>query len=436
MIQVLWKSLLCAIAGMLAWIICEPMFPKTVEALGSTTWAKVENIFIILIGAFIGIIAGLFHGFRQGGRTHTFVSAGLGLIFGIVGASIGHSVAGLAYTMLGGSSQVSGSPFARIGAFVPLGLFMGAAIGGSQRSLRTIISGAIGGLIAGGVTGALFDPLCLMLSQLTSLGQSGQVAEVGAPGRAITSAGLGFFIGLFTSIVDLATRRAWLRLQVARNEGREWVLDSKTTLIGRDERAHIPIFSDPNWPVLAAIIQQEKGQFILQDPGTPMGVGHNGIRVQSAILAHGDTIQIGSLNFDFFTRSGSSNATENKVVSQPVQPIQSPAFQATSFQTVATPAQGGDLQNRTLVVLNGPLTGQRVPINQPIEIGREANGLAIAADIQASRKHSLVTPLPGGAQITDLGSTNGTFVNGIKIQTSLLNQGDIVTIGSTTLKVE
>ncbi|MCW5938037.1 MAG: FHA domain-containing protein [Fimbriimonadaceae bacterium] len=432
------RALVCGAAGAVAWVLCEPFFPRLVGGLArDPRWSAVELALFLLLGTLVGLAAGVLHGLRQGSRRAALSSGGLGALFGAVGGGLGHFFGSAMFTLAGGDG-VTMNPFARTLAFIPMGLMLGAAIGASQRTLRGFVSGSIGGAIAGFVLGASFDPIALVLSpfimaaNLDRVAQGGQV-EIGGPARAVTCFGLGLFVGLFTALFDHVTRQAWLRLTLGRNEGREWPIDAQQTLVGRDERAHVPVFSDPQVPALAAVIVREQGGYILKDPSSPIGVGHNGIRVQEAPLQHGDTIQIGSLSFEFLMRAGARNAAEGRARAVPIggqrQPVQptSPVPSVAPVQPAAAP---------TLVVMNGPMTGQRFPVQGPTEIGREGSGVRLFADAQASRRHAQVEFGPAGVSVTDLGSTNGTFVNGQRITSSPLRPGDIVTVGSTQLRLE
>ena len=76
----------------------------------------------------------------------------------------------------------------------------------------------------------------------------------------------------------------------------------------------------------------------------------------------------------------------------------------------------------------------------PLESGRlsigreETNDVAIPADERASRLHALVEILPAGWSVRDLGSTNGTFVNGERIVGDrALRAGDEIKVGDTRL---
>ena len=69
-------------------------------------------------------------------------------------------------------------------------------------------------------------------------------------------------------------------------------------------------------------------------------------------------------------------------------------------------------------------------------IGRDCDGVLLA-DSEVSRRHLSLRRLGAAVQITDLGSTNGTYVNGVPLSGSqVINPTDQVTLGDTTLTVE
>jgi pSer/pThr/pTyr-binding forkhead associated (FHA) protein len=91
-----------------------------------------------------------------------------------------------------------------------------------------------------------------------------------------------------------------------------------------------------------------------------------------------------------------------------------------------------------LEVVAGPAAGARLSVDEPLDIGREAAGDGtLGADPQLSRQHARVSPFEGDRLlIEDLGSTNGTFVNGGQIGgPTVLGAGDTVNVGDTTLRV-
>ena len=76
--------------------------------------------------------------------------------------------------------------------------------------------------------------------------------------------------------------------------------------------------------------------------------------------------------------------------------------------------------------------------SHPLTIGRgNNNDLAIETDEYASGRHARFEPRRDGVWIEDIGSTNGTFVNGIRLTGKRrLVQGDVVRIGETDLRFE
>jgi hypothetical protein len=91
-----------------------------------------------------------------------------------------------------------------------------------------------------------------------------------------------------------------------------------------------------------------------------------------------------------------------------------------------------------LEVVAGRAVGTSIVVEDEIVIGRHADGPGrLADDEEISRAHARVTLDPSGAcEIEDLGSTNGTYVNGLRISgPEELSVGDTIEIGQTTLAV-
>lgn len=91
-----------------------------------------------------------------------------------------------------------------------------------------------------------------------------------------------------------------------------------------------------------------------------------------------------------------------------------------------------------LEVLAGRATGMSITVDDELVIGRHAEGVGrLADDDEISRAHARVTVDRGGfCSIEDLGSTNGTYVNGLRIATpTTLGTGDTIEVGATTLMV-
>ena len=91
-----------------------------------------------------------------------------------------------------------------------------------------------------------------------------------------------------------------------------------------------------------------------------------------------------------------------------------------------------------LEVVAGRAIGMSVLIDDELLIGRHAEGAGrLADDEEISRSHArLSLDRTGFCAIEDLGSTNGTYVNGLRIKgPETLSEGDTIEVGATTLVV-
>ncbi len=68
-----------------------------------------------------------------------------------------------------------------------------------------------------------------------------------------------------------------------------------------------------------------------------------------------------------------------------------------------------------------------------IKIGRANDNDIVIPEVLASRHHATLIPTPGGTEVHDNRSINGTFVNGARVDSALLHDGDVVTIGNIDL---
>lgn len=72
-------------------------------------------------------------------------------------------------------------------------------------------------------------------------------------------------------------------------------------------------------------------------------------------------------------------------------------------------------------------------VSGPLLLGRAADCAFVIADSQVSRRHCTIRPCgegkDGNATIEDLGSSGGTWVNGVRVSRRVLNDGDIIQLG-------
>lgn len=89
-----------------------------------------------------------------------------------------------------------------------------------------------------------------------------------------------------------------------------------------------------------------------------------------------------------------------------------------------------------LEVVEGEGAGRQVPLSSAFDIGRDPGLAMVVDDPEVSRKHARIEARGQGAVVTDLGSTNGTFVNDQPVHgTRELVPGDRVRVGLAVLEL-
>jgi pSer/pThr/pTyr-binding forkhead associated (FHA) protein len=108
---------------------------------------------------------------------------------------------------------------------------------------------------------------------------------------------------------------------------------------------------------------------------------------------------------------------------------------------ILRPALGQAINPGRLVVVQSQVlkVGEEFGLDaNPLTVGRGTqNDVSIDGDEFASARHVRVEPRRDGVWVSDVGSTNGTYVNGVRIdRPRKLVQGDVVRVGETELRFE
>lgn len=467
---------------------------------------------ILKLGALVGVMLGIGIGSVEGvvtGSARTLLRGTIrGAAIGTVGGMFGVYVGSIVYNaaLFGkdpfllaqsrGLLDFTHAVLARALGWTFLGAFPGLAAGAATLSGKRAVHGLVGGLLGGFVGGFAFDLVATLFSQplqgMASASVSGpQIIEIGGPSRAVGFTAIGTLAGFFIGLVEEMMKQAWVRVLVGRNEGRDYIISRPLTILGRDERADIPLFADPSLAPQHAAISMENNRHVLLDGGTPMGVMVNGQRVQKAVLKDGDMIQLGQVRLLFREKATASRvasprkdlatgkqqpghlsvpsnlcqfcgapkdaagnclctvgaATGGGTGSSPVPPPAMPAGPGapvseaglapiyTAGPLGAVPLAG---QGSRLVALDGPHAGQSFALSLPVvSIGRDAaRDIVLSQDPSVSRRHARIEEQAGVHVLVDEGSSNGTFVNGVRIETQPLALGDIIQMGAGSYRYE
>lgn len=114
-----------------------------------------------------------------------------------------------------------------------------------------------------------------------------------------------------------------------------------------------------------------------------------------------------------------------------------PRRRANRESAPAAPSNGRRRGATRLIITEGPLAGSMVPLTPTsITIGRDQNCTLVLNDSYASSHHARVFPKDGAWWLEDLGSTNGTMMDGRPVHGAVeLPMNIPVRIGQTTLEL-
>ena len=107
---------------------------------------------------------------------------------------------------------------------------------------------------------------------------------------------------------------------------------------------------------------------------------------------------------------------------------------AGSFQIVGRMREGKGGSGAGALLLP---TGERIQLGESVvTIGRRPESTLQLGDPNVSRNHAEIRPHGNGWVVVDLGSTNGSRVNGTRVSTHELHEGDEISFGNTVLRFE
>ena len=312
--RILLGTIFGAVGGFAGFVLQELFVPHNPG--GSTpTWVLTR--LGMYVGAMIGIAMGVVEGAAVNNPRLIMKGALIGLGIGAIGGIVGAYAGGVVYNMalFGKDPDVleqshnildfTHAVLARAMGWTFLGAFPGLAAGAATLSRKRAMHGLAGGLIGGFIGGILFNLVAKVIAspvaQVTSAATDGpRVVEVGGLSRAIGFTLIGLLTGLFIGLVEELLKQAWVRVLAGKNEGKDYIISRPMTVLGRDERADVPLFGDPALAPQHAAIKQEGNRHYLLDGGTSTGSVVNGQRIQAQqLLRDGDMIQLGQVRLLF-----------------------------------------------------------------------------------------------------------------------------------------
>lgn len=117
-----------------------------------------------------------------------------------------------------------------------------------------------------------------------------------------------------------------------------------------------------------------------------------------------------------------------------VEIVENDRFRTGSFQIDGRMREGKGGSGAGSLLLP---TGERIELGEAIvTVGRRPESTIVLADPNVSRSHAEIRPQGNGWIVVDLGSTNGSRINGVRVTSQELREGDDVSFGNTHLRFE
>jgi hypothetical protein len=276
-LQIYYNAVFGAIGGLLGWL--------GVGSVSTGSW----NIWLAyaFVGAGVGLAIGGLTGAVEGAvikrlplraALGALMGAAAGLVSGVLGLLIGEGV----FLLIGGGL------LGRSLGWLLLGLFLGIGEGVFSRSQKRASYGAIGGTLAGGVGGLLYEG---MTQAFISRGDTVQTV-VSAVGLILIGASLGAIIPL--TIFVIARGTLYVRSGAQKGLAKE-IVDSVT--LGSYDGCEIYLPGDPAIGKKHARIYRQGGRFLIEDLGSPSGTFVDGSSVSpgsSVEIQKGAAVRLGN----------------------------------------------------------------------------------------------------------------------------------------------
>ncbi len=296
-----------------------------------------------------------------------------------------------------------------------------AVAGGIGEGSRIVAWAVWGGLLGAGL--AAFVPN-LRIDRATPAGALGGVLGaigfIGAAnafgdvtGRFVGAAILGFCIGAMIILAEVAFRRAWLRVSYGPGDVYDLNLGVRPLGVGSDG-AKARVLANNTAPVAAFYALTETGRVYIEEPDS----GHR------FDVDMGDERTYGNVTI---TVCGELSEVSGPPLAQSATAPPAP---------LASPAAAPLIRGWQLWHPNAPL---QIGTDGLWTVGRAENNHLIVSDPAVSSQHARLEARGGMLTVTDIGSTNGSFVNGMQLTPHVpvtLGPNDRLRLGQTEFMVQ
>jgi len=205
--------------------------------------------------------------------------------------------------------------------------------------------------------------------------------------------------------------------------------------VGRDPDADI-VLNDPRVSWHHAVLKADGRQWVLEDADSTNGTFLGADRTTRVEIRRNCVVRLGNSEDGPVLRFEPQFPPEPPPPPPPAPPVPEPARRPYSPAGRNAPQAGVDESQSSLPSVDWRPT-VRLPLPAKVmRIGRSLDNDLVVADLGVTRRHAeLRKSASGRYQIIDLGSHNGTYVNGARVGRAELSEDDIVSIGHATFRL-
>ncbi|MCD6282149.1 FHA domain-containing protein [bacterium] len=244
------------------------------------------------------------------------------------------------------------------------------------------------------------------------------------------------FIALVVLTISKLLRAAWVTVMVAPLEGKDYVLRGDN-LLGRGEECTVQIRHDPGVSRQHARIELGGEGFTLtalDEANPPL---YRGMPIRQARLQDGDDFIIGNTRVIFHERRVRPDAGEVDI-EYLMEEADREERETRAEMGIPLETEPPGAPAASALVVTGPHSGMAFELKAELFIGRKEGIIVLPDDGRVSRRHACIRKTGDAVTVEDLGSTNGTELNGRKLaphQPEAAYAGDIIALGDTQIKL-
>lgn len=218
-----------------------------------------------------------------------------------------------------------------------------------------------------------------------------------------------------------------MRLHFPHGELSDVLLREGETSLGSAASNLVAFKGEGVQPIHASLLHDRRGLvLVVREGGSGTHLNARPVR-EKAIVRVGDLISIGNVLVAVKPDSDSYITSRVPPQGAPEEPMSEQNLE-TRYR-VAPP-------KAVLRGVSGPYFGKVIPIPGRLAIGRGSDCDLVLDEPEMSRRHAMVEVTPAGIWLRDLGSSNGTYVNGVQVRDAVLFTGDQIAFDRNRFLIE